>query len=100
MPGLRRPRASSAAWRRRPVPARARPADLPREDEGRGGCGVKVNGLRADDLAGTGLVTRQRWAVPLWLGVLAAVTAFCWRRLARLAAALGRCWRGDVPAGL
>jgi len=61
---------------------------------------VKVNGLRADDLAGTGLVTRQRWAVPLWLGVLAAVAAFAWHRLVRLAGMAARCWRGSAPAAV
>src|SRR5437762_2720980 len=34
------------------------------------------------------------------MGVLAAVTVFCWRRLARLTAAVARCWRGSVPAAL
>jgi S-DNA-T family DNA segregation ATPase FtsK/SpoIIIE len=61
---------------------------------------VKVNGLRADDLAGTGLVTKQRWAMPLALGVTLAAAAFLFRRLARLAVVFGRCWRATVPAGL
>src|SRR4051794_34753878 len=29
-----------------------------------------VNGTRADDLAGRGLTTLQRWVVPLWLSIL------------------------------
>src|SRR3954447_12873493 len=29
-----------------------------------------VNGTRADDLAGRGLATPQRWVVPLWLSIL------------------------------
>jgi S-DNA-T family DNA segregation ATPase FtsK/SpoIIIE len=61
---------------------------------------VKVNGLRADDLAGTGLVTKQRWAMPLALGVAIAAIAFLYRRLVRLVAVLLRCWRGTVPVGL
>ena len=59
---------------------------------------MKVNGLRADDLAGTGLVTRQRWALPLWLGVLVAVTAALSRRTARLVSVLVACWRVTLPA--
>jgi DNA segregation ATPase FtsK/SpoIIIE, S-DNA-T family len=40
-----------------------------------------INGTRADDLAGTGLITKQRWAVPLWLSLL-AVTAVMLARVA------------------
>src|SRR4051812_31388255 len=29
-----------------------------------------VNGTRADDLAGRGLTTLQRWVVPLWLSIV------------------------------
>jgi hypothetical protein len=61
---------------------------------------VKVNGLRADDLAGTGLITKQRWAIPLALGVTLAAIAFLYRRLLRLVAVLARCWRGTAPAAL
>jgi DNA segregation ATPase FtsK/SpoIIIE, S-DNA-T family len=61
---------------------------------------VKVNGLRADDLAGTGLVTKQRWAMPLALGVTLAAVAFFWRQTVRLVAVLARCWRGTLPAAL
>src|SRR3954453_710041 len=39
-----------------------------------------VNGTRADDLAGRGLTTLQRWVVPLWLSILT-------RTLSRLARA-------------
>ena len=59
---------------------------------------MRVNGLRADDLAGTGLVTRERWALPLWLGVLMAGGAFLARQAARLTVAAARAWRGTVPA--
>jgi DNA segregation ATPase FtsK/SpoIIIE, S-DNA-T family len=38
-----------------------------------------VNGTRADDLAGTGLITKQRWAVPLWLSLLDITVALCCR---------------------
>jgi DNA segregation ATPase FtsK/SpoIIIE, S-DNA-T family len=61
---------------------------------------VKIDGLRADDLAGTGLATKQRWAMPLPLGITLAAVAFAYRRVLRLAAVLARCWRGSVPAAL
>jgi S-DNA-T family DNA segregation ATPase FtsK/SpoIIIE len=32
-----------------------------------------INGTRADDLAGRGLTTLQRWVVPLWLSILARI---------------------------
>ncbi|MDQ1295115.1 MAG: FtsK/SpoIIIE protein [Actinomycetota bacterium] len=32
---------------------------------------MKANGTRVEDLAGTGLVTKQRWILPLWASVLA-----------------------------
>src|SRR4051794_30480301 len=35
-----------------------------------------VNGIRADDLAGRGLTTLQRWVVPLWLSIVSR--AFGW----------------------
>jgi DNA segregation ATPase FtsK/SpoIIIE, S-DNA-T family len=35
-----------------------------------------VNGARADDLAGRGLTTLQRWVVPLWLSIVSR--AFGW----------------------
>jgi DNA segregation ATPase FtsK/SpoIIIE, S-DNA-T family len=30
---------------------------------------MKVNGTRVEDLAGTGLVTNQRYVMPLWVTV-------------------------------
>src|SRR3954447_18301588 len=38
-----------------------------------------VNGTRADDLAGRGQTTLQRWVVPLWLSILTRTV----RRFAR-----------------
>src|SRR3954467_10065545 len=35
-----------------------------------------VNGTRANDLAGRGLTTLQRWVVPLWLSIVSR--AFGW----------------------
>jgi len=47
-----------------------------------------VNGTRADDLAGRGLTTLQRWVVPLWLTVLLRVLGWfgrwAWRGVAWL----------------
>lgn len=34
---------------------------------------MKVNGYRADDLARVGLITRERWVMPLWMSVLGVV---------------------------
>ena len=33
---------------------------------------MKINGYRADDLLGAGLVTRQRYVIPLWVSLLGA----------------------------
>src|SRR3954454_7675515 len=47
-----------------------------------------VNGTRADDLAGRGLTTLQRWVVPLWLSILTRTLGlfgrFVWRTSAWL----------------
>jgi DNA segregation ATPase FtsK/SpoIIIE, S-DNA-T family len=61
---------------------------------------VKVNGTRVEDLAGTGLVTKQRWVLPLWVSVplfLGRVTA---RGAWLLAVWAVRAWAATVPAGL
>jgi S-DNA-T family DNA segregation ATPase FtsK/SpoIIIE len=44
---------------------------------------VKINGIRADDLAGTGIITKERWAVPLWASLLGITLATVGRWLAR-----------------
>jgi S-DNA-T family DNA segregation ATPase FtsK/SpoIIIE len=61
---------------------------------------VKVNGTRVEDLAGTGLVTKQRWVLPLWLSVplfLVRVTGrVAWMALVWTV----RAWAATVPVAL
>src|SRR4051794_22157398 len=45
-----------------------------------------VNGTRADDLAGRGLTTLQRWVVPLWLSILTRTLGRLFRSMWRTSA--------------
>jgi S-DNA-T family DNA segregation ATPase FtsK/SpoIIIE len=61
---------------------------------------VKVNGTRVEDLAGTGLVTKQRYVVPLWVSVTGVTLAFAARAAWFLLAWTIRAWLVSVPAAL
>ena len=56
-----------------------------------------INGARADDLVlGSGLVTRQRWVMPLWQSVLVVTGKAVFRSIVWAA----RCWSITFPAVL
>ena len=56
-----------------------------------------INGARADDiLLGQGLVTRQRWEMPLWQSILVATG----RGLYRATVWAARCWSITLPPAL
>jgi DNA segregation ATPase FtsK/SpoIIIE, S-DNA-T family len=59
---------------------------------------VKVNGTRVEDLAGTGLVTKQRYVVPLWVSVTGVTLAFLARAAWFLLAWAVRAWLVSLPA--
>ncbi|GAA0273244.1 FtsK/SpoIIIE domain-containing protein [Cryptosporangium japonicum] len=42
---------------------------------------MKVNGYRADDLARVGLITRERWVMPLWMSLTGVCFRALWRAL-------------------
>jgi S-DNA-T family DNA segregation ATPase FtsK/SpoIIIE len=58
---------------------------------------MKVNGLRADDLAGTGLVAKQRYVVPLWASLIGLVLGGGARLAGRGLLWLVRAWRISLP---
>jgi DNA segregation ATPase FtsK/SpoIIIE, S-DNA-T family len=59
---------------------------------------MKVNGTRVEDLAGTGLVTNQRYVMPLWITVPIALTKHGSRAAWWLLVHLVRYWTLTVPA--
>jgi hypothetical protein len=61
---------------------------------------MKVNGTRVEDLAGTGLITNQRYVMPLWVTVPLAVTKHGARFLWWVSALLVRGWAVSVPAAV
>jgi DNA segregation ATPase FtsK/SpoIIIE, S-DNA-T family len=58
---------------------------------------VKVNGTRVEDLAGTGLVTKQRYVVPLWASVLGVTFTFLGRTVWLALRWAVRAWVITVP---
>jgi S-DNA-T family DNA segregation ATPase FtsK/SpoIIIE len=61
---------------------------------------MKINGMRADDLAGTGLITKQRYAIPLWASLLGLTLAGLARYTFAATRWAVRSWRLTVPAAL
>jgi hypothetical protein len=59
---------------------------------------VKANGTRVEDLAGTGLVTRQRWILPLWASVLALAVRSSAYGIWWLTLRTCRAWPVTVPS--
>ena len=61
---------------------------------------MKVNGTRVEDLAGTGVVTKQRYVVPLWVSGLGVTLAFLGQVTWVLVRWAVRAWLLTLPAVL
>jgi DNA segregation ATPase FtsK/SpoIIIE, S-DNA-T family len=60
----------------------------------------RVNGIRVEDLVGTGLVVKERYVLPLWLTVPPYLLGKTLVGLTALVRWLVKAWRVSVPAGL
>jgi S-DNA-T family DNA segregation ATPase FtsK/SpoIIIE len=65
-----------------------------------GGEPMKVKGTRVEDLAGTGLVTKERYVVPLWVSLLGVTTRGLLRGGWLVLAWMVQAWPVTLPAAL